>query len=202
MTPGTLASVPRPVATERRDALLDAALDVVVESGMRGLTHRAVDRAADAPEGTTSGYFRTRRALQLALARRIATRLSGDVDAMGAELLSHEPTEEEIRSRVVELFARWLASPLLVAKVELTLEATRDPELAEIVTGDRARVIGIVETLLTECPLGERNQRASTLMAALDGILIEAMLRPESERSAYLVDAVGLAMTGLGEPSR
>jgi DNA-binding transcriptional regulator YbjK len=194
--------VPRPVAQERRDSLLDAALEVVVESGMRGLTHRAVDRAADVSEGTTSGYFRTRRALQLALAQRIAQRISGDVDAMGAELLSHEPTEDEIRSRVVDLFARWLASPLLVAKVELTLEATRDPDLAAIVNGDRARVIGIVENLLTECPRGERHQRASTLMAALDGILIEAMLRPASERAAYLADAVALAMTGLGEPSR
>ena len=194
--------MPRPVARERRDALLDAALDVVVEAGMRGLTHRAVDRAADVAEGTTSGYFRTRRALQLALAHRIAERISGDVDAMGAELLSHEPTEDEIRSLVVDLFVRWLASPLLVAKVELTLEATRDPELAEIVTTDRARVVGIVENLLTTCPRGERHQRAATLMAALDGILIEGMLRPEPDRSAYVADAVALTMAGLGEPSR
>ncbi len=194
--------MPRPVARERRDALLDAALEVVVESGMRGLTHRAVDRAADAPEGTTSGYYRTRRALQLALARRIAHRISGDVDAMGAELLSHEATEEEIRALVIDLFARWLASPLLLAKVELTLEATRDPELAEIVNSDRARVVGIVEGLLGACPAGERRPRAATLMAALDGILIEAMLRPPAERQAFLAESVGLTMAGLAEPSR
>ncbi len=194
--------VPRPVARERRDALLDAALDVVVESGMRGLTHRAVDRAADVAEGTTSGYFRTRRALQLALAHRIAERISGDVDAIGAELLAHEATDQEVRALVVDLFARWLASPLLLAKVELTLEATRDPELAEIVNADRARVVGIVEGLLATCPAGERPARAAALMASLDGILIAAMLQPPAAREAFLVESVGFTMTGLAEPTR
>ena len=197
-------SVPRPVAHERRELLLDAALDVVVESGMRGLTHRAVDRAADLAEGTTSAYFRTRRALQLALAHRIAHRISGDVDAMAAELVAHDPADPAAMRAVVDLFSRWVAeSPLLTAKVELTLEATRDPELAEIVNGDRAIVVDIIEGLLGECDSpAERRQRAATLMAALDGILIEALLRPDAERSAFVTDAVALTMAGLAKPSR
>ena len=48
---------------DRRTTLLDAALELVGTQGMRGLTHRAVDAAADLPPGSTSNYFRTRAAL-------------------------------------------------------------------------------------------------------------------------------------------
>ncbi|MFC7482775.1 TetR/AcrR family transcriptional regulator [Luedemannella flava] len=47
----------------RRDDLLDAAITVLGEGGMRALTHRAVDAAAGLPAGSTSNYFRTRDAL-------------------------------------------------------------------------------------------------------------------------------------------
>ena len=48
---------------DRRTQLLDAALAVVADKGMKGLTHRAVDAAAEVAEGTTSNYFRSRAAL-------------------------------------------------------------------------------------------------------------------------------------------
>ena len=52
---------------ERRTGLLDAALELVGTQGMRGLTHRAVDAAADLPSGSRSNYFRTREALILGI---------------------------------------------------------------------------------------------------------------------------------------
>ncbi|MEQ7737406.1 TetR/AcrR family transcriptional regulator, partial [Escherichia coli] len=48
---------------DRRTQLLDAALAVVADKGMKGLTHRAVDAAAQQAEGTTSNYFRNRASL-------------------------------------------------------------------------------------------------------------------------------------------
>src|SRR5690348_16221423 len=47
----------------RRDAVLAAAVEVLGSGGSRALTHRALDRAAGVAEGTTSNYFRTRKAL-------------------------------------------------------------------------------------------------------------------------------------------
>src|SRR5690606_10674206 len=43
----------------RRDALLDAALDLFVEGGSRAVTHRAVAAAAGLPAATTTYYFAT-----------------------------------------------------------------------------------------------------------------------------------------------
>jgi DNA-binding transcriptional regulator YbjK len=45
----------------RRALIADAAISTLARDGMRGLTHRAVDRTAGLPEGSASYYFRTRR---------------------------------------------------------------------------------------------------------------------------------------------
>lgn len=60
------------VNQQRRDLLGDSAIEVLATTGMRGLTHRAVDDAAGLPPGTAKNYFRTRDALLLAAAERCA----------------------------------------------------------------------------------------------------------------------------------
>src|SRR5262245_47489108 len=46
-----------PKVQPRRDALLDAAVEVVGEQGMAGTTHRSVTEAAGVPLATASYYF-------------------------------------------------------------------------------------------------------------------------------------------------
>ena len=53
----------------RRAEIADAAISTLARDGMRGLTHRAVDRAAGLPEGSASYYFRTRQALRPRISR-------------------------------------------------------------------------------------------------------------------------------------
>ena len=67
---------------DRRTQLLDAALAVVADKGMKGLTHRAVDAAAQVAEGTTSNYFRTRLALVEGVLDRLLERDRVDVAAL------------------------------------------------------------------------------------------------------------------------
>ena len=117
---------------ERRRALTDAGLTVLSREGARGLTHRAVDREAGVPTGTTSNYFRTRDALIGALVMRIGERLA--------------PTEDDIAARAGqvpdrELFAAYMRDivrrltddrDVTIALFELRLEATRRPAVAEL----------------------------------------------------------------------
>lgn len=58
----------------RHVQVLDAAITVLGTSGIRHLTHRAVDTTAGLPAGSTSNYFRTREALLTAVIERFATR--------------------------------------------------------------------------------------------------------------------------------
>lgn len=68
-------------AADRRTLIADTAIGLVAASGLRGLTHRAVDGAAGLPAGSTSYYFRTRTALIGACYRRLGELDLHDLDA-------------------------------------------------------------------------------------------------------------------------
>jgi DNA-binding transcriptional regulator YbjK len=63
-----------PGAASRADLVADTTLALLAERGMRGLTHRAVDEAAELPQGSTSNLARTRQALLELAVRRLAER--------------------------------------------------------------------------------------------------------------------------------
>ena len=74
---------------DRRSTILDGALAVLAEQGMRGLTHRAVDAAAGLPSGSTSYYFRSRAALVTGCGQRLLEwDLAEDVPDVEATYLS------------------------------------------------------------------------------------------------------------------
>lgn len=55
----------------RRQQLADAAIAVVADEGVRGLTHRAVDLRAGLPTGSASNVFRSRDTLVAGIAERL-----------------------------------------------------------------------------------------------------------------------------------
>lgn len=73
-------------ATGRRRDLLDAAVQVLAQTGLRGLTHRAVDAQAGVPQGSTSTYYRTRLALLSALTAHVAQELLAGIEVLGARV--------------------------------------------------------------------------------------------------------------------
>nr|WP_212763550.1 TetR/AcrR family transcriptional regulator [Gordonia araii] len=116
---------------ERRNRLADAGLAILAAEGSRGLTHRAVDREAHVPIGTTSNYFRDRRALISGLVERIGQRLAPTADFL-AERADRPPTRELFTEYLQNIVDRLLADPqVTVALLELRLESTRRPEVAE-----------------------------------------------------------------------
>ena len=180
----------------RRRQLLDAAVQVIAAEGLKGLTHRAVDRRAGLPEGSCSAYLRTRRALQAALAEDVAERLLADVDRLAAELSASD--EPDGVDAAIDLFQRWLDQrDLLVARLELTMAASRDPELAGLLAAHRARLIEVVERIMTATGKEHGEARAEALVASYDGILLAALLKPAPERRAFLARSLELLGTGL-----
>ncbi|MFJ9784614.1 TetR/AcrR family transcriptional regulator [Amycolatopsis sp. NPDC101161] len=106
---------------ERIQVIADAAIEVIAASGMRGLTHRAVDQAAGLPVGSTSYYARTRAALlSLTFARILELDQVSSPSGGLAESIADYAFEAVTSGR-----ARMLA------RYEFALEATRRPELRE-----------------------------------------------------------------------
>ncbi|AWF99632.1 TetR/AcrR family transcriptional regulator [Clavibacter michiganensis] len=63
----------------RRDDLADAGVRLVARSGIRSLTHRAVDVEAGVPAGSTTYYARSRRELTALVVARITQQLEEDL---------------------------------------------------------------------------------------------------------------------------
>lgn len=186
--------------TPRRREIVAAAATVLAEQGSRGLTHRAVDRRAGLPEGSSSAYFRTRDALQGALGDFVADRLSLDVAALAERLTARPGDHDYAVSEVSRLLLGWLDHPeLLTARLEITLAATRDPALATRFNAWRNGLIAVVDTLLRSEGKVEVGPSAHTLVAALDGVLLASLLQPVRRRRTFVRTSVE-QLLAVGQP--
>ncbi|MEO6510780.1 MAG: hypothetical protein ABIO16_07305 [Nocardioides sp.] len=185
----------------RRRQLMASATRVVADQGLKGLTHRAVDRDAGLSEGSCSAYYRTRQALQEGLAQYVASTAAGDVAALTEDLRSCGPDDDRKVELTTRLFLRWLSErDVLLARLELELAAARDPSLAAVLADWRQRLVGLVAAIMADRGVGESQQRAEVLVAALDGVLVTALLRPARSRRTFVADSVERLMRGLAEP--
>lgn len=188
----------RELVTGRRLVVAEAAVRVIAAKGMRGLTHRAVDAEAGLPEGSSSVLARTRAALLALTSRYVAARLTSDVVALAAELVAHDESEGEdttwTQARVVALVQAWIAEPeLMRARAELVLEAHRSPEVREVLSTSRAGLLEVV----THCLATPDQTRAQAVTAAIEGVLVAALSRPQAQRESYVEQTVGLLVTAL-----
>ena len=181
------------------ELLLDAALRVVAEHGLRGLTHRAVDRAAGLPEGSCSAYLRTRRALVTALTSYVATGVTEDCEQLARDLATCHLENREAIELVTSFFMRRLDErERLLARMELSLAAARDAELASMLASNQQQLIELVESILTARHKDHSGERAATLVASFDGILLGALPLPEDARRPFVRQSIEVLIGGLG----
>lgn len=182
----------------RRAELLEAAVDVVAEAGLRGLTHRAVDARAGLPEGTCSAYLRSRGALLVGLAEHVAGMLAADVDAMTAGASVHAGDPNAVAADVTDLLLRWLQRPEVCrTQAELSLEAARRPELMEVFQEWRRGLDAVVERLVEAGGHADPGLLATVAVAAIEGVLSTATRMPEGDRETFVRAAVPLLVRGL-----
>jgi DNA-binding transcriptional regulator YbjK len=185
--------------TPRMELLLQAALHVVAEQGLRGLTHRAVDREAGLPEGSCSAYLRTRKALVTALTSYVATGVTQDCAQLATDLSTCHLDDDQAIEKVTSFFMRRLDErERLLARMELSLAAARDPELAALLASNQQQLVEVVESILVARGKGHSDARAATMVASFDGILLGALPLPEAARRPFVRQSIGVLIGGLG----
>lgn len=183
----------------RRLALVEAGVTVVARSGLRGLTHRAVDAQAGLPEGSCSTVFRTRIALLTALTQFVGGTLSGRVGELTERLTGNlgQDTADTIE-QTYELFVGLLESPDVVAvAAELSLEAIRTPALMEVIDPWRLGLVDLVEGVLVSAGRPDPRARAQAVVAALQGVLTGSLIHPPEERAAFVQHMLAIVIAGL-----
>nr|WP_042180492.1 TetR/AcrR family transcriptional regulator [Kibdelosporangium sp. MJ126-NF4]CEL14412.1 Transcriptional regulator, TetR family [Kibdelosporangium sp. MJ126-NF4]CTQ88777.1 Transcriptional regulator, TetR family [Kibdelosporangium sp. MJ126-NF4] len=179
---------------ERRAALLDAAIEVLAREGSRGLTLRAVDKEAGVPIGTASNYFSSRDTLLTQAGERVYERLLPD-EATAAQQVSAAIGTEGFVQLMRDAIGRISAFPTgWLALLELRLEATRRPQLRDLLT-TRVRT-DMDENVTRHLSSGLPGDAVSVqlLQLTLSWLILEQLTLPnvltDEERDKLVTEAV------------
>lgn len=185
--------------SDRRTELLDCALTLLAEQGLRGLTHRAVDQVAGLPAGSTSYYFRTRAALvEGCVGRLLQLDLAVELPSV---LAAHPAALVDVLTGIGVAMATTQRRRTL-ARYELSLAAVREPDLRPplIEGGDTLR--RLAAQALVGWGAADPDAAAAEVAAVLDGLVFTALLRGPHDPSAlaaWLRPALARALAGLRE---
>jgi len=169
---------------------------VLAQEGSRGLTHRAVDAAAEVPTGTTSNYFRSRRALLEGLVERIGERLApSEEDLRRRE--SAEPGPPLFADYVRDIVRRLMADrDVTLALFELRLEAARRPEVAAVLGAWQRAGFDADVAFNTAAGLPGGRREIALFHYAIDGLLLDRLTAPIDPDSST-DDAIDALVAGL-----
>jgi DNA-binding transcriptional regulator YbjK len=173
---------------QTRTRALEAAVELVGTDGVRSLTHARVDQRAGLPAGSTSNWFRTRRALLIGVIDWIVERELEELDP------SSVPSDQGLDGfldgmiGMVELQIDPHATRTR-ARYALFLEMSGDPEIGERLRQGHRQFQRWTEHMLTALGIPDPFAASRALMATLDGLILHRLIldpaldmRPAIER--------------------
>ena len=164
----------------RRELLAEAAIEVLANEGGRGLTHRAIDREARVPEGTTKNYYPNRGALFEAIARHLAERHTAALEEL-CEQVPDDLRPEEVTALYAAMLRRMTGSAQtqFLALFELHLEGVRNPEVRKML-GEISRA-NVDTAVRLHTAVGRRisMRGAGLLDAGMLGVALATLSLPE-----------------------
>ncbi|MFE1883708.1 TetR/AcrR family transcriptional regulator [Streptomyces diastatochromogenes] len=168
--------MPRRYDPERRQRIIDAAIRVVGEKGIAGLSHRTVAAEADVPLGSTTYHFATLDDLLVAALYQANEGFAGALDASGVLA----DADGDLAAGLARILGEWLGGdrPGVELEYELYLAALRRPAL---------RPVAAQWTEETAARLAERTDpvTARALLALMDGICLQVLLTGGSYDEEY-----------------
>ena len=168
-----------PQNTRRRNALADAAIEILGTAGIHKVSHRAVDEQAGLPPGTASNYFPRRDDLLEAAACRVAQLHLADMTAANREVTGPAGPgllAELIGTSLYDSATRHRTRYLAI--FELTLEATRQPGLGRTLSDLGAAAVDATIAEHRALGLPTSPQQVQALIALFGGTLLTLVTGP------------------------
>ena len=177
MTCVIIQAVPKVVDhDERRERIAEAAWRVIEREGPDGANLRRIAREAGYTTGVVTHYFRDKRDLMAfafgLVVERSTSRMAGAAAEAGAEgaLAQLLPLDEERRRETtvwLALMGASLSDPDLAAELRRRYRRAREATLP------------MFREALVEAQAGDPDDVADELLAAVDGITVDALTDPE-----------------------
>ncbi|WP_324651643.1 TetR/AcrR family transcriptional regulator [Georgenia sp. H159] len=157
-----------------RDRALEAAVRVLGTRGVRALSHARVDDEAGLPPGSTSNWFRTRRALLGGVVDHMAELERADFDPAALPAVTDPDALAQGLTAMMELLTGPHATRTR-ARYALFLEVADDPELAEPLRHQRREFERWTERLVEAVGIADPKSATRALMALADGLLLHRL---------------------------
>ena len=180
-----------------KERALEAAVELLGTDGVRALSHARVDERAGLPAGTTSNWFRTRRALLAGIIDWMAEQERADLAPALPQELERPTPETIIEGLCGALLAQ--TGPFAArtrARYALWVELADDDELLAPLTRQRRIFEEWTDRLLTEAGIPDPVPAARLLMALGDGLMLHRLtvdpdldVRPPIERAVRALAA-------------
>lgn len=174
MTAGTTAR-----GAARRTEIIDAAIEVMAQVGLAGLSMRLVAGQARIPLGALSYYFNDKSDL---IAQSFAQLSDREIDRVVATAEQLEPSmpAEQLADLVADMIIDGFSSPrgAIVTRYELVTEASRDERLRPMFEAWYAAMIPALSRLFRELGSHQPELDARTVMAVMAGLEIDNLYRP------------------------
>jgi DNA-binding transcriptional regulator YbjK len=182
-----------PAAT--RERALKAAVELLGADGVRALAHARVDERAGLPPGSTSNWFRTRRALLAGVVDWIAEHERMDFDPAAMPAITGVDELIEGLCAMVKVQTGPFAARTR-ARYALFLELAGDPELSEPLRRQRREFERWTERIVIAVGIADPVPATRALMALCDGLLLHRLtvdpdldMRPAIERAVRALAA-------------
>ena len=153
----------------RREQIVESVLLVVAESGLKGLTHRAVDKRAGLAEGSTGNLFPRRDDLIRAILRSLEAR---DVASFAEANAASVSSPEDLAALLAQGVERMLApdgGTLTRVRFTMMLAYPQETETFHL------RLLRILEKVMARADVDDAEERSRAVSACFDGFLFHAL---------------------------
>lgn len=164
----------------RRQALVEAAADLILEGGIDAVRHRAVAHRAGLPLASTTYYFHS---LEDLVASAVQHNGRRELDVMRSRVQCVPPSDRSSES-TAELIVDLLVGPggvdetdreRLIARYERCVATARHPELRDVQRELRGQVDQLLTDLLQRCGRSAHEPQLRRLVAVVDGAVLGAL---------------------------
>ena len=163
----------------RREQLLDAAITVLGSQGIRQLTHRAVDAAAELPAGSASNYFKTRDSLVDAIIERFAERERASWEALAGMVTPR--TAEELAGVLAAYVRRAVGADrvMTIARYGIFIESALRPGARAQLTESAREIRRWGAEWLRSIGAPDPGLACELLLDHVDGLILHHLAYPD-----------------------
>jgi DNA-binding transcriptional regulator YbjK len=164
---------------QRRIEIIDAAIAVMAEVGLAGLSMRVVANQAQIPLGALSYYFDDKSDLVAQAFQQLSDREIERV-VRTAERLQPTMSAEQLADLVADMIIDGFTSPqgAIVTRYELVTEASRDERLRPMFEAWYAAMVPALSRLFRDLGSHQPELDSRTVMAVMAGLEIDNIYRP------------------------